>query len=103
MSFLGYKPSDHAPEGLVNQLGKSIIAIHDLLAGPPMTARERIKFQAVRAKAELRILEMCLIGSWNQHTLILQSEELLDESVDSHGTISIGCGGLRAERQSHPA
>jgi hypothetical protein len=30
------------------------------LSGPPMTERDRIKCQAVRAREELRVLDMCL-------------------------------------------
>jgi hypothetical protein len=32
----------------------------DWLSGPPMTDRERIKYQAIRAKQQLRALDMCL-------------------------------------------
>jgi hypothetical protein len=32
----------------------------DWLSGPPMTDRERIKCQAIRAKQQLQALEMCL-------------------------------------------
>jgi hypothetical protein len=98
MSFLGYKSSDHYPESLVRRIGNDMIAVYDWLSGPPMTDRQRIKFQAVRARAELRILEMYMIGSWGQHTVILPQEELLDESADSQGTI-----GLRAEHQHRSA
>jgi hypothetical protein len=32
----------------------------DWLSGPPMTDRDRIKCQAIRAKQQLHALEMCL-------------------------------------------
>ena len=32
----------------------------DWLSGPPMTERDRIRCQAVRAREELRVLDMCL-------------------------------------------
>jgi hypothetical protein len=32
----------------------------DWLSGPPMADRERIKYQAIRAKQQLRALDMCL-------------------------------------------
>jgi hypothetical protein len=32
----------------------------DWLSGPPMTDRERIKCQVIRAKQQLRALDMCL-------------------------------------------
>ena len=32
----------------------------DWLSGPPMTERERIKYQAIRAKHQLRAMYMCL-------------------------------------------
>ncbi len=100
MSILGYKPSDHGPEGLLNRIGKDIVALHDWLSGPPMTDRDRIKYRAVRARAELRVMEMCLMGSWKQHPAILHAEELLDESADSQRTRNSGPGGLRTEQQS---
>jgi hypothetical protein len=68
-----------------------------------MTDRERIKFQSVRARAELRVLEMYMIGSWNEYILTLEPGELQEDPPEPQGTISIDREVPRTEQQSHSA